>query len=667
MRTLHFYTVLTLVAGLNAWSYGSAVISIIGNSSTAQDMVIDSFENGDLSGWETEGSAFSAVNSNFMVFGKKAGGVQGTYLTVSGDGKTHEATGTIRSAEFVIQRKYINFLLGGDRTWPDELGAHLLVDGNVVRSAAGRYTIAAHTKDLYPTTWDVRDLQDRTACIELVDRVQNGTIEADAFSQSDERVAPSINALTRSNETFRPQFHYSPLHGWMGDPNGLFYYKGLWHLFCQYSDISNGPRTWGYATSSNLLYWMHKPLPLGKETPKDQYLSGGGAVDWNNDTGLKQGDHPPLLLFYTHAPYGGTEPNTPRMACSTDAGKTWQHWSGNPLFTTADLKDRDPKAFRYGQTGDWFLLYHLSSNNTRSNTRVGLYRSRNFRSWELVQSFQEFWECPDMYELAVDGNTNNTRWVVCEGSGAYLVGTFNGERFTAETPIIENNWGGNFYALQTFENAPDNRRIQLGWMSLGSPNDPGDPGMPFDHQMSFPNELTLRTTADGPRQFSWPAQEIEMLRQRETMLTNITVRGTSVVEGVQAELLDVRAVIDPGTAKRIGLILRDQKIIYDVEKGLLTTERSAQPAGWFGLLEPSNLKKNAERNAIPLKLKNGKLDLRVLLDRASIELYANEGEKFLAFACYPEPDATKLEIFAEDGTARIDTLTVWELKSAQDL
>lgn len=616
----------------------------------AEERVLFDFESGPE--WTMEGDAISVTD---RIAGRgRIPGLEGTKALSSGGGAA-SAQGRAVSPVFTIDRDYLNFLVGGDRTWPDVLGMRLLVEGKVVRSAAGRYVIPQHDRGLLPMTWDVHDLKGKSAQIEMVDRSKAGAIWADAFRLSDTPISPPSDATVRFEETFRPRFHFTAPEGWLADPNGPMFYGGKWRMCHQYGFVGARGRAWGQAESKDLIHWEELPPALLADG-EQQYLSGGGVVDWKNDSGLGKDGKPPLLLFPTRVPRGPgweTKPWTVEMVYSTDEGVTWQRAPNSPLLTTKDLNDRDSRVFSH--EGRWYLLFHLSNNNVKEGSAYGLYRTTNFKEWEFLQRIEGMWENPDMFPLPLDGDAAKTKWVLMESRGNYKVGAFDGEKFTPETELIPGHFGGNYYGGGTFSDAPDGRRIQMAWMNTGKKSDKSYPGMPFVEQMTFPVELTLKSTPEGPRLNYWPVGEIETIRGEKVEWKDRTLpEGTTPVPEVAGDLLDLRVVIEPGTAKQVGLMLRGQPLIYDVAK----QELSVPEDGKYPYLLEGMVRRN---KPIPLPLKDGRLDLRVLLDKASLEVYALGGTRRFSCTFYPPADAPKLEFTAAGGEAKIVELTAWEL------
>jgi fructan beta-fructosidase len=251
----------------------------------------------------------------------------------------------------------------------------------------------------------------------------------------------------------------------------------------------------------------------------------------------------------------------------------------------------------------------------------------------------EFFECPDLFELAVGGDAKKTKWVLYAADGHYVLGDFDGKRFTAE-PGRHRLWHGPFYAAQTFSNAPGGRRIQIGWAQIEFP------GMPFNQQMTIPVDLRLRTTADGVRMFAQPVAEVEKLRGRKVEAVGgawqTVTAGKPLATGADGELLDIRATLRPSGARRCGIIARGIPIAYDTKERALTCGKVTAP----------------------LTLDGGTLHLRVLVDRGSVEVFANDGRVAVIAAVTPQGDSTAVTLFADGGDMAVRNASVAFLRSA---
>ncbi|MFI6359813.1 GH32 C-terminal domain-containing protein [Streptomyces sp. NPDC050743] len=245
------------------------------------------------------------------------------------------------------------------------------------------------------------------------------------------------------SETYRPQFHFTPEKNWMNDPNGLVYYKGEYHLFYQYNPNGNswGDMSWGHAVSTDLVHWKQLPLALPYDD-KEMVFSGSAVVDWNNTTGFGTKENPPMVAIYTSY-HKDTGVQAQSIAYSTDRGRTWTKYQGNPVLDIGSREFRDPKVQWYAPTKSWLMTVSLSTEH-----KVRFYSSKNLKDWQPLSEFGPagatggVWECPDLFPLAVDGNKQTIKWVlvvninpggVTGGSGAqYFVGDFDGKKFTAD-------------------------------------------------------------------------------------------------------------------------------------------------------------------------------------------------------------------------------------------
>ena len=323
------------------------------------------------------------------------------------------------------------------------------------------------------------------------------------------------NDDTVYTEKYRPQFHFTVRHGGIGDPNGLVYFGGEYHLFGQHyhfkGERSAGTEStvWAHAIGSDPFRWVEYPIAVLPDRLGVPF-SGSGVVDWKNTAGLVKHPvmdrngrlkNPAIVIFYSSEPtrtrnVGYTSQS---MGYSLDAGRTWITYPGNPVVPSIVNQNRDPKVFWYEDrknphnpnSGRWIMALYLSGPN------YALLASKDLIHWERIGGISNIGcvECPDMFELPVDGNKENSRWVFWGGNGNHVIGTFDGRTFTRESGPFSTHVG-NEYAAQTFSDTPekDGRRIQIADLY-------GDtlPGMLFRNQFTIPRDLTLRTTPEGIR------------------------------------------------------------------------------------------------------------------------------------------------------------------------
>lgn len=306
-------------------------------------------------------------------------------------------------------------------------------------------------------------------------------------------------------ESNRPQIHFSSRRGWNNDPNGMVYFEGEYHLFYQHNPFEREweNMSWGHAVSKDLIHWEELSIVMVPDK-LGAIFSGSAIIDYNNTSGFGKDGIPPMVAIYTV-----DSPDSERqcIAYSLDKGRTFTKYGGNPVidskakWNTKDL--RDPHVFWYEPTQKWVMTLYEKDGNS-------IYTSANLKEWEYQSHTPGFFECPQFFELAVDGNKNIRKWVMYGASGTYMIGSFDGKIFKPESGKYYYG-NGAIYAAQTFNNIPssDGRRIQIGWGRIEHP------GMPFKHMMLLPSELTLKTTKEGIRMFNVPVKEVSLLQEKE--------------------------------------------------------------------------------------------------------------------------------------------------------
>jgi len=437
------------------------------------------------------------------------------------------------------------------------------------------------------------------------------------------------------DERYRPQFHYTTAKGWINDPIGLVHYRGEYHVFNDHNPFScrfPGGKTsgeqshWSHAVSTDLVHWTRLPIAVTPDA-NGACWSGSGVVDRHDTAGFQTGAEPPLVLVYTSA--GSTFGQS--LVYSNDRGRTWAKHKGNPVLGQLAPGNRDPKVFWHEPTKKWVMVLYV-----RRGT-AGIFTSDDLKTWVHASDFTSrgFHECPDLFELPVDGAREKTKWVMYDAKFSYWIGRFDGTSFTPEAGPFRGDLGSNFYAAQSWNNTPG-RRVQIAWMRGGK-----YPGMPFNQQMSFPCELTLGTTPKGIRLHRYPVKEIEKLHAERFDLANTLLKpGDNPLAGISGDLFDIQVAFEAGRGARLSVRVHGQAITC---------------AG--GTL--SCLGRSA---AVPPV--EGKVALRILVDRTSLEVFANHGAVSMSLCFLPKERDAKPELRAEGGDIRIESLNVWRLRSA---
>lgn len=449
------------------------------------------------------------------------------------------------------------------------------------------------------------------------------------------------------DQTLRPQFHFSSIKGWHNDPNGMVWYDDEYHLYFQHNPKGTkwGNMTWGHAVSADMVHWEQLPhaiLPYGGGT----IFSGTAVVDHHNNLGKQVGDTKTIVAFFSFA----KEPFHQAAAYSTDKGRTFTLIkNGGTIVSNQgfDRGERDPKVFWHEESQKWIMVLWVKrgkKDGTQEEKlgKVRFFTSGNLMDWDVASDFNREWvfECMDFVELAVDGNEVNKKWLLYDASFDYEIGDFDGNTFTTDEKVYLGDVGKNFYAAQSFNNSPDGRTVMIGWMNQGGDNSIFlKANMPFNQQMSFPTTMELRTTEDGIRLYRWPVKEIESLYANTYKFKNLHIKkAAKKLEDINAELIDLTIEFQPSASFMLNV--RGLEIHYNKDKEAFV----------FG---------ESHLGAAPI---NGLVQLRVLLDRASIELFANQGAVVSTSYAVPAPDNKSISI-TTDSEVKINSLIINELKS----
>ncbi len=440
-------------------------------------------------------------------------------------------------------------------------------------------------------------------------------------------VPPDLTTLY--HESLRPQFHFTARQwtryklnpgpheeGWVNDVNGLFYLDGEYHLFAQ-----RWWSCWLHAVSRDLIHWEELPPAFGKGGKFGGTQSGSAVVDSANTSGLATGQNTPVIVAF----WSSTDNLNQCISYSNDRGRTWTKWDKNPVLVHPE---RDPRVFWYEPGKKWVMI--LSGPG---GTYV-LFESTNLTSWRKLDTLKGFFECPDMFPLPLDGDRSRLLWVVIDGDGSYAVGDFDGATFKPATEK-RRTAGPHFYATQTWNHVPerDGRRIQIAWMRGGR-----YPNMPFNQQHTFPCELTLRTRGGTPRLFRKPIAEIATLHKGKTETKNQALAaGAELNLAAKGDLFHILATLEMAEGAEAAFRIRGETLAFATDR--LTIQ------GYTAPVTPQG----------------AKLTLELLVDRTSIEAFANEGEASVA-ACFLPTDET-LALKCLRGSVRIAAIEAYELES----
>ena len=469
------------------------------------------------------------------------------------------------------------------------------------------------------------------------------------------------------NETYRPQFHFTPQYGWMNDPNGMVYLDGEYHLFYQYNPYGSmwGNMHWGHAVSTDMVSWTYLPIAIAPDS-LGTIFSGSAVVDVNNTSGF--GKNAIVAIFTSN---GKTQRQS--IAYSTDKGRTFTKYTGNPVLPNPGITDfRDPKVSWNEATKRWVMA--LATKQT-----ITFFSSPNLKDWTKLSEFGQgtgahtgVWECPDLFPLTYQGKT---KWVLLvsinpggpNGGSAtqYFIGSFNGKVFKADAlpyPLWV-DYGRDNYAGVTWGNIPksDGRRLFLGWMSNW---DYGTsvPTLNFRSANTIPRELTLKNNGDHLVLNSFPVKEMKSLRSIPKIIPDKLVEKELSID----ELLknnkgtyEIEMTLKPQNSTVFGFELKNSKgeglkFTFDLNAKKLSMDRKRSGKIDFN-------EKFKSGTSSPL-VKKSSYKVRLLVDKASAELFINDGEIVMTTLVFPTEIMNAMNLFTTMGKLNAENITIYNIK-----
>ena len=457
-------------------------------------------------------------------------------------------------------------------------------------------------------------------------------------------------------ETYRPQFHFSPPGKWMNDPNGLVYNQGVYHLFYQYypDDIVWGPMHWGHAVSKDMVHWENKPMALFPDE-HGYIFSGSAVVDANNSSGFGSMENPPLVAIFTYHNAEGAEEGridfqTQGIAYSLDNWDTWVKYEGNPVIKNEGIKDfRDPKVFWNNKTNNWTMLLVAGDH-------LQIYESPDLKHWAKVSEFGKdqgahggVWECPDMFPLQVEG-ANLEKWVLLisinpgapnGGSGTqYFIGDFDGKTFTSDQKEDKwIDWGTDNYAGVTYNNAPNNDRIFIGWMSNWDYAQE-TPTEKWRSAMTLPRKLALQQVNGSLELFNYPLNSVDEIRSPVNK-EKLSIAPQSN-KSITFDHFNRSEVKFKTSSRAFSLEFQNslgENLNLNAENQQFVLDRSQSGKVAFD----ADFSKNVQTMPLP-NLPIREYEVRILMDWSSVEIFVNGGQYVMTSQIFPNEHYNTLVI-----------------------
>lgn len=433
---------------------------------------------------------------------------------------------------------------------------------------------------------------------------------------------------TANREKFRPQYHHTPVYGWMNDPNGMFYKDGVWNLYYQFNPYGSTweNMTWGHAISRDLIHWQYEGTPIIPDA-LGTIFSGSSVVDSSNTAGFGKNA---IVAMYTSA----GESQTQSIAYSNDGGKTFTKYSGNPVLTEKAPDFRDPKMIWNSTTKEWNLI-------VATGQKMNFYTSKDLKNWKYESNFGEsygchkgVWECPDLIQMT------NGKWVLfCNinpggpfggSSTQYFVGQWDGHKFTCESAPETTKWmdyGKDHYATVTFSNAPDGRHVALPWMSnwqYGAVV----PTMQYRSGNAIPRDLGIFT--DGNEEYLSVKPSPEILKA-------FSKKAQSLSDACMIEVSGLRrnATIELTNNKNERVVMR-----YDAAEQSFSVDRMKSGKTDFSDVFA----------AVTTAPTHGKVNrVLIFIDKSSVEVFDGDGKFSLTNLVFPSVPYNKLKISGGKG------------------
>ena len=532
-------------------------------------------------------------------------------------------------------------------------------------------------------------------------------LKADALALKKGQMKLSNVWDVTNTDFYRPSYHHTPSYGWMNDPNGMFYKDGVYHLCYQYNPYGSkwGNMHWGHAISRDLIHWKEVEPTIARD-PMGHIFSGSAVID--KEGTAKYGKDAIVALYTSASDKNG---QIQCMAYSTDGGYTFHKYPGNPVLTPFDgLKDfRDPKVFWYAPLKKWYMI-------VSADKEMRFYSSPNLRDWTYVSAFGQGYgaqpnqfECPDFFQLPVDGNPNKKKWVMivninpgCLFGGSateYFIGDFDGKNFVCDSkPSVAKflDYGKDHYATVTFSGVQD-RVLGIAWMSNWQYANV-TPIRQYRGANTLPREFKLFTGKDGQIYMSSNVvPEVAGLRKSFKRLPDLVItqgKESKNLSSSKENAFEMEMEVTPGDAARTGFILYNEKgekvnIYFDMKAGRLVMDRTESGRTKFGekaeahkiekefdLHEHREIKEPFRKlNSVnykndfalgtwaPLSLCDSKTyHLDVFVDKCSIEIFVNGGRIAMTNLVFPTQPYTSVKFYSDGNKAAYRNIKVSELR-----
>ena len=556
----------------------------------------------------------------------------------------------------------------------DDAKVDVLLDGKPETTI---YVRLARNKVDYYVPFDLSRYKDSDILLNVVTAQGRSSVREAKEDACWKTIRLSDTFDTTNTEKYRPAFHHTPLYGWMNDPNGMFYKDGVWHLYYQYNPYGSKWQnmTWAHSTSTDLVNWEHHPNAI-EPNGLGSVFSGSCIVDKNNTAGFGKDE---IIALYTSAGINQMQ----SLAHSSDNGQTFEIYPGNPVITL-ESEARDPNMFWNEETKEWNLLLAHALDH-----EMLIFTSPDLKNWTEQSRFGKglgaqdgVWECPDLMQFPVNG-TSEKKWVlICNlnpggvfgGSATqYFVGDFDGKTFTVDTPAsgtVPTKWmdfGKDHYATVSWSDAPDDRRVVIGWMSNWQ-YAAEVPTKQFRSANTLPRDISLFRGDDGEYYIrTIPSPEVNALRDKKVTAVKSKSIGKNPLKYPLPTANDGICEIDlTVTATKntpVSITLSNAKgehcdMVFNPADYTFSFDRTESGLTDFSQDFPAKVSAPTLRNS-------NSQSIRIFVDRSSIEVFDTDGNFVMTNLVFPTEAYSTVSLAADGGKAILNSMEIYSLNPSK--
>ncbi len=461
---------------------------------------------------------------------------------------------------------------------------------------------------------------------------------------------------TAYQEKYRPQYHFSPKKSWIGDPSGLLYYQGKYHMYW-----------WGKVESTDLVHYQEVSHNVMQDIPANTAcFTGSALIDKHNTAGYGENAYIAAFTLFDR----DSKKQSQGIAFSHD-GKTFHHYDGNPVLDIWSTEFRDPTVFWSETTDKWVMVVAKALEK-----KVKFYESDDLKHWTWTSDFgpsgdsEKSWECPDLFQLPIDGDWNNRKWVLVVSVNwaqeQYFIGDFDGKTFKLidnhpTTPLYVDK-GLDYYASRVFRDYDGTQRevLSLGWVATWdyAQQQPSTYGKGF---WSIPRQLELKTYPEGLRMTQQPLKALQTLRTKTVGISGVLPIGTHKLHRFEPSqnVYELDATFSTDVSNTFGLNIcvgegRKVVVSYDTDSHNLVIDRTHTT--------DADIAKFSRMTHSQVDPQDSQLRLHIFVDKSCIEIFANDGKDVFTLQTFPSETQTGIETFALRKGTKME-LNAWQLKS----